>query len=298
MFGGVIALAAAASGPARAQDVPGRDLMEFPVGTVAEAPVLATISGHGLWNPATILLRDGSRVRVTAAALEGPAEQGVTAQLISAAYALRERTTVAITLARASVEDLIRTVDDPQTVDGEIPYSTIILSAAVARRTHRYLSAGAALRYRQGQIDNRSGSAVGIDAGILVDGFSWRDARMAASTFLWRPAADAESELTRLSAGGDLRVVGDDSLREARAGYAAAFTERMASEHYFFASGRWRPVHARGGVAYMSAYGNDEWRFRLGVGLHHARYIVGVAREDSGAGLGATYAFTLTTTIW
>ena len=52
---------------AAAQVVPGRDLLELPIGTVAEAPVLATLAGDGLWNPATIRLRNGARIRISAA---------------------------------------------------------------------------------------------------------------------------------------------------------------------------------------------------------------------------------------
>ena len=97
--------------------------------------------------------------------------------------------------------------------------------------------------------------------------------------------------------GGDLRVFGRDTLGEARAGYAAAFTENVAREHYVFVSGRWRSIEVRGGPAHLEAYGNGEWRFRIGAGLHHARYVVGLAREDTGAGLSPMYAFTLTSTF-
>ena len=296
MFGSVLALAAARSGVARAQVVPARDLLDFPVGTVAEAPVLARIAGDGLWNPASILLRNGSRLRITAAALHGPADQGVTAQLIAGAYQVRERTTVGLSITRASISNLVRTESDPQSIGGEIPYSTIVVSASVARRTHQYLTAAAALRYRFGEIDSERGAAVGIDGGVVADQFPWRDARLAASSFLWRPG-EAGDELTRLSFGGDLRIFGTDTLGEARAGYAAAFTEHVAREHYAFLGGRWRAVEVRGGPLYLSAYGGSEWRFRLGAGLHHARYVVGLAREDSGVGLAPMYGFTLTSTF-
>ena len=38
-------------------------------------------------------------------------------------------------------------------------------------------------------------------------------------------------------------------------------------------------------------------RLRLGLGLHYSHYLVGVAREDGTAGLGANYQFLLTTVI-
>jgi hypothetical protein len=280
---------------AGAQIVPGRDLLELPLATIAEAPVLATLAGDGLWNPATILLRNGARLRITAASLEGPQDQGVSAQLLAVAYALQPRTTVGVAVSRASVSDLIRTEDDPQSVGGEIPYNTLVASATVAQRTNDYFTAALAVRYRHGELDGARSGAVGIDGGVMADGFAWRDARVAASTFLWRPANDA-AERTRYSIGGDLRVAGADTLQEVRVGYAGAYTEQLSREHYAFVGGRYRAVEARVGSVRLSAYGNADWRFRVGIGVHHSRYAVGVAREETGAGLRPTYAFTLTTT--
>ena len=196
MFGSVLAFAAARSGGASAQAVPARDLLEFPIGTVGEAPVLATIAGDGLWNPASILLRNGSRLRITAASVHGPDDQGVSGQLLAAAYRHRQRTTVGLSIVRASVSNLVRTENDPQSIGGEIPYSTIVISTTVAARTHRYLTTGVALRYRYGEIDSESEGALGIDAGVIADALPWRDGRVAASSFLWRPG-DAANELTR-----------------------------------------------------------------------------------------------------
>jgi hypothetical protein len=278
-----------------AQVVPGRDLFELPLATVAEPPVLATLAGDGLWNPAAVLLRNGARLRLSAASLEGPKDQGVSAQLIAVAYAIRPRTTVALAVSRAAVSDLIRTEDDPQSVGGEIPYNTIIGSATVARRTNEHFTVALSIRYRHGELDTDRSGALGLDGGVIADAFTWRDARIAASTFLWRPA-NAAAERTRYSIGGDLRAAGTDSLLEARVGYAGAYTEQLSREHYFFAGGRFRAVEARAGSVRLSGYGNADWRFRVGIGLHHDRYAVGVAREETGAGLRPTYAFTLTTT--
>jgi hypothetical protein len=285
-----------AFGSLAAQGVPGRDLFDLPLSTVAEAPVLATLAGDGLWNPATVLLGGSARLRFTGSSLEGPADQGLSAQLVAAAYRFSSLTTVALSISRASVSDLIRTEDDPQSIGSEIPYSSLLVSATAARRTHQYLTVGVAARYRYGEIDADRGGAVGFDGGVLADRLPWRDARLAASTFLWRPA-EVENERTRFSVGADLRVYGVDSLREARAGYAMAYTEPTFREHYLFVGGRFRGVEGKTGMVQLRAYGDADWRFRVGVGLHHARYFVGIAREESGVGLRATYAFTLTTTI-
>jgi hypothetical protein len=228
--------------------------------------------------------------------LEGPADQGLSAQLIAAAYRLGDLTTVGLSISRASVSDLIRTEDDPQSIGSEIPYSSLLVSATAARRTHEYLTVGVAARYRYGEIDADHRGAVGFDGGLLADRLPWRDVRIAASTFLWRPA-DVENERTRFSAGADARVLGVDSLHEARAGYAMAYTEPTSREHYVFLGGRYRAVEAKAGMLQLRGYGAADWRFRLGLGLHRSRYFVGIAREESGVGLRATYAFTLTTTL-
>jgi hypothetical protein len=291
----LIAAMTGTAGIGAAQVVPGRDLLELPLATVAEAPVLATFAGDGLWNPATIFLRNGARLRISAASLEGPRDQGLSAQLLALAYAIRPRTTLGLAVSRAAVSDLVRTEDDPQSVGGEIPYNTIVGSATIARRTNAYLTAGVSVRYRHGELDNDRSGAIGIDGGVVADALPWQDARVAASTFLWRPASDA-SERTRYSVGGDLRVAGADSLLEARVGYATAYTEQLSREHYAFVGGRYKAVEGRAGAVRLSSYGNVDWRFRVGIGVHHARYAVGVAREETGAGLRPTYAFTLTST--
>jgi hypothetical protein len=293
---GTLVISISTALPLEAQGVPGRDLLELPIATVAEAPVLASLAGDGLWNPATIWLRNGARLRLTGASLEGPADQGVSAQLLAAAYAIRPRTTVGLAVFRASISDLIHTQDDPQSIGGEIPYTTLMASASLARRTNEHVTMGVSLRYRYGELDGDRSGAIGLDGGLIADGLRWRDARLAASTFLWRPASDAAAS-TRFSAGGDLRLVGTDSSRELRGGYAAAFTEHISREHYVFAAGRYGPVEARAGTLHLSAYGNADWRLRVGIGLHRSRYLVGVAREETGAGLRATYAFTLTATM-
>jgi hypothetical protein len=279
----------------RAQQVPGRDLLEFPVATLADAPVLASETGDGIWNPASIALEPEYRARLSAATLNTPADLGVSSHVVSGAAALPRRVTVGLSILRADVADLIRTETDPQTIGGNIPYNTTLVSVDVAQR-REHLVVAAALRYRTGQVDADQRSAVGIDAGAIADGLTPYDLRLAASTFLWRPA-NAEDEKTRYSVGLDGRVVGHDATREARVGYAFAATERLAREHYVFSSGRLGPLEARVGLGRYSAYEQASWLIRLGVGVHYARYVFGVAREETTAALGAEYQFALSVGI-
>ena len=68
-----------------AQQVPARELLEFPIGTLGAAGVLSTHAAHGWWNPATISQPRATKIEVSVATLNAPADQGVSTQLLSAA---------------------------------------------------------------------------------------------------------------------------------------------------------------------------------------------------------------------
>lgn len=275
---------------ALAQDVPARELLEFPIGTIGAPGVLFRHAGHGLWNPATITQPHDTKLQASVATLTAPAEQGVNAQLLSIAVPLTMRTTIAATLVRAAVSDILRTDTDPQSLGAEIPYNTTVASAAVARRTG-LVTAGLAARLRFGQFDGDRGQTLGLDGGVVADDLGQRDVRLGASTFLWGPGA--RDQEVRYSVGGDMRMFGRDSLRSGRGGYALSVTQRITREHYFFGSIRYGNLETLGGFARVIAFGQQNSHVRLGVGLHYSRYIVGVGREDNGAGMGSTYQFML-----
>ncbi|MEP7000018.1 MAG: hypothetical protein ABI969_06050, partial [bacterium] len=81
--------AAAAMSPLQAQQVPGRQLYDFPLGALAEAPALASSAGGGFWNPATIALRGTEQLLLSGAALSSPIEQGVSAEIGTIAFQAR-----------------------------------------------------------------------------------------------------------------------------------------------------------------------------------------------------------------
>ncbi len=287
-----IALSVALCGSsARAQRVPARELLEFPIGTLGAPGVLARQAAHGVWNPANIAQLRSTRVQVSAATLNAPADQGVSAQLLSVALPIASRTTVGATVLRAAVSDILHTDTDPQSLGSEIPYNTTVLSATVARRTG-HLTAGLATRFRTGKLDGTSAHALGVDGGLVVSDLGARRGRVGASTFLWGPGS--EQKQARYSAGADLDIWARDTLHAARGGYAFSATQGRTQEHYFFASSRLRVVELFGGIAREVAFNHSNAHVRLGIGLHYARYTVGVGREDSGAGLGSTYQFMLT----
>src|SRR5471032_1847683 len=87
---------------AQSGEVPARDLLSFPIGLTAEPAALGTITGAGLWNPATALLPDGSRWRVSASAMSAPSDISVSAQIFTLATAWRD-TTFGLSVARAQV---------------------------------------------------------------------------------------------------------------------------------------------------------------------------------------------------
>lgn len=279
--------AAAAMSPLEAQQVPGRDLFYFPLGALAEAPALASAAGGGFWNPATIALLPDDRARLAAAALSSASEQGVTGQIGTGAVRLRSGITIGISVAQSGVEDLQRTDTDPQSL-GEIGYGSTIVSAIVAgaRGPGTY---GVAVRHRTGTVDIVSGRATSVDAGVVVDRPRRLPLRAAVSTFLLSPSRDLERASGFAAVEGYLRQRND-----LRAGISWQQDEGGGSDGFLYASGRAGPVDLRGGMARHSNLNVTTTRLRLAVGVRHARYHVGVAREDGTAGFGASYQFQLT----
>ena len=279
-----------------AQQVPGRDLLQFPLGTMDQAAALPGGLGDGLGNPASIALDPAAWLRAGVVALRTPSEQGVSVQLAAIAVALPGRLSVGAAVVRASVSDLLRTETDPRIIGREIPYSTTVYSITVARRHTRHVTAGLAVRYRHGELDDQSRGALGLDGGLVAQHLAFRDASLGAATFLWRPA-NADDERTTVNVAGDLRVLGPDSAHQVRAGYALAATSWDDREDFIFASARHGRWEGRGGMVRTTVFGSQPWRMRLGIRVRYAEYMVGVAREENGAGLSPIYQFTLMATL-
>jgi hypothetical protein len=139
---------------AAAQNVPGRDLLEFPIGSVAEAPSLATLAGLGIWNPAASVLDSSVRWQLAAATMDGPSAQGVSGQLLSTALSISSIGTISVSWLAANVADLVRTESDPQSVGPDIRYGTSVLSFGLSRNFSRTLSLGVAVREHRGNLDD------------------------------------------------------------------------------------------------------------------------------------------------
>ena len=286
-------LLAGAPAAAHAQRVPARDLLDLPLGTLAEPIALAGTVGDGFWNPATAALPAGTRARIGLAALTTPAAQGIGAQTVTAAVAVPRHTTVGLGLTRASLRDVQRTSTDPQTL-GEIGYNTTVASATAAR-AWRWVTVGAAARYRVGELDMRRRDALGVDAGVVGRVPLGRDVRVALSSYLW--TFGNRGDRPAVAAATDLRLAGTTDERELRGGYSLVATRDLGREDYVHLAGRSGRFAFRGGVLRATAYDIVTWGSRLGVGLQHARYVIGFSREERDTGLPASYQFTLTTSF-
>jgi len=285
------AISIAVSTAAAAQQVPGRDLLEFPLGTLAESPALTRLIAGGLWNPAAGALGATERAQIGFAALTTPYELGVESKLVSGAYKVRPELTLTASFAQASITDVFKTETDPQSLGEAIPYNTMVLSVGGARR-FRAATAGLAVRYRFGSMDTSRTGAVSLDLGGLVDRAFGTPVRLAASTFLLSPSRSAEAATYLV--GADVPLAPFDSVWALRAGASVQHTDGRGHEHYFFVTGRYRGVDASIGLSQSVVFGNVNRRIRLGLGLHYARYAVAVAREDGAAGIGASNQFLLT----
>jgi hypothetical protein len=279
-------------GQAAAAQLSGRDLLEFPLGLVAEAPPLSTRMTASLWNPAASALSAPDRGAFGIAGLTTPKEQGVGLQMIAGEYRVRPSLTASLSFAQASVSDLVRTFSDPQSEPGEIPYSTMLASAGVAKESGS-LRLGATARYRWTELDTDHSGAASLDVGGILDRVAGTPIRIAASTFLLSPTNEATSYL----AAADLPVYGRDSSLAVRAGYAVNFTDGRGNDQYAFSTASYRQLDGSLGIDRSGAFGNVTTRLRLGVGLRYAGYTIAVGREDGGAGVGASYQFLFTRNI-
>ncbi len=278
-----------------AQPVPARDLWEFPLGAVLEPAALAAEPGAGLWNPAASALRPGERIRLGVASLSTGGQQGVDGQLLSASLRRASGTTLGLSVARTSVAGLVRTDSDPQSV-GDINYASLLISATAAKTLVPHVTAGLAVRWREGRADREVSTAIAADLGVVVHDLPWRNTRVAVSSFLWRPGREIDDRPAFVAAA-DARVVGDSALRELRLGVSQNNVNRGATERGPFLSGRLDRWEARAALVRASAGGGTVTRMRSGLAVYYARYVVGVAREEGISGLGPVYQFTLSSIL-
>jgi hypothetical protein len=280
----------------RAQQIPGRDLLEFPLGSLAEGPALSVLTGDGFRNPASIMLAPKVRARFSISSLTTGDDQGVAGQIVSVAMAGPREVTGGFTVSRASVQGIVRTDTDPQSIGGDMPYSILVVSAVAARRPAPNLTTGIAVRYQSGELDTSHRSALGIDAGLVMQGLLHVDGRMGLTSFLWRPGVGSGDGLA-LAGAFDGRVLGRDSTAQLRAEYSYSDAPGLSREHFASTAGRLGRWDGRVGISRTQVAGRWTTRSRLAVGLHYGRYVVGVAREESPIGLPAVYHFTIVTTV-
>jgi hypothetical protein len=292
------------SASAAAQKVPARDLFEFPLGLLADAPALSTRMPASLWNPASRASDSTSRADIGLAGLTTPQNQGVQLGMIGAEYRIRPQFSAAMSFAQASVSDILRTETDPQSIGGEIPYGTSLFSAglaltnrplAIGTQTLGTWSFGAAARYRWATVDDDHGGAFSLDAGVIGDHLLGTPLRGAVSTFLFSP--DRSADAATFMAAVDAPVYRRDSSLTVRLGYSLSQTQARGRDDYVFTSVDHRWFNVSGGFDWSTAFGSRDRRFRLAIGLRYASYVIAVGREDGDAGIGASYQFLLTRTI-
>ncbi len=277
-----------------AQPVPARELWEFPIGAVLEPAALAAEPGAGFWNPATSALERGTRWRFGVASLTTGSDQAVDGQLLSIGWRRAAGATYTFSMARSGIGGIVRTDTDPQGL-GDVPYATLLGSFSVAREIAPHLTAGFAARWRNGRVDQQSRDAIAGDLGVVLHDLPWRDARVAVSSFLWRPGREIDDRPSLLAAA-DARILGD-SLRGVRIGYSHNAINRGAVERGVFAGARVERLEIRAAGLRTTAEGRAVDRLRTGVALHYNRFVIGVAREEGASGLGSIYQFTLSSML-
>ena len=278
---------------AAAQQVPARDLLDFPLGLSAEAAGLSSRMPAALWNPAATALSNAYRSEFGFAGLATPQDQGVQLDMIGASYRIR-RVTAALSYVQADVSDIIRTESDPQSLGGEISYGTTMVSGGAAA-TWGNVSLGATARYRRGTLDAANRRAFSLDGGLIVNHVAHTPARVSLSTFLFSPWNHAEA--TTYLAAADAPVMRRDSTFELLAGYSWAQTESHGHDQYISTNATYRRFEGGIGVLQTTYFGGSARRVRLGLGLHYADYKLSLAREEGAGGFGASYQFVFTRSV-
>jgi hypothetical protein len=285
----LFALFAFAAFPAGAQQVPGRDLLAFPLGSLADAPAL-TGEGFALWNPALAEVRKGSRARGIVGAVDTPEDIGASVVGGMIAARLPRGITGAVSAVRGQVAGITRTADSPAALGGDLPYTSALYSIAASRR-QQHVAIGVAVRYRSGTMDAQRGRGLRADAGVHADSVLGLPIRAAATTFLWQPAnASDEQSVFAGAVDGDIFALGTTT---ARIGYAITLLPQRSNEHYGFAALNVGVWDGATGLVRGERAGEVEWSMRLGIAVRHSRYRVGLAREGMRDGIGAIYQFTL-----
>jgi hypothetical protein len=275
---------------AAAQQVPGRDLLEFPLGVLADAPPLSTQMIGGLWNPAAAVLSPGRNSGFGFAGRTTPQELGVRLDMVGGAYRATQSIVTSLSFAQASVADILKTETDPTSLGGEISYGTTVVSAGLAT-SYKTATGGVSLRYRWGNVGGDHSSAFATDVGASLDSIAHTPVRIAVSTFLLSPNGTADASFL---AAADVPVFRRDSTAMIRVGMSEMKTTGRGDERYAFATGKYRQIDLSCGVATVHEFGNSSRRWRLGLGVHRAGYTVAIGREDGGAGFGGSYQFVLT----
>ncbi len=280
--------------PLAAQSAPARDLWEFPLGAVLEPAALATEPGGGLWNPAATHIRGSERWRVGVASLATTADQSVDGQMLAVNFRRSDGVTIGLSVARTAVASIVRTETDPISL-GEVPYSSTLVSLTASRELVPHVTAGVAARFREGRADRFVNHAIAADLGVVLHSLPVLDARVAVSSFLWRPGREIDDRPALLVAT-DIRLMGETD-RETRFGFSYNGVNRGAKERGPFVSWRFDRVDLRAAYLRTSASGRTVSRIRSGVALHYASFVVGVAREEGATGLGPLYQFTLSSLL-
>jgi hypothetical protein len=277
-----------------AQTVPARDLWEFPLGAILQPAALSTEPAGGLWNPAAHGLNAGERMRLGVTSLSASSDQGVGGQMVGIVMRQRANRTLGFSVARSAIDGVVRTDFDPQAT-GEVPYSSLIVSATATRQVLPNVEVGLAVRWREGRVDAEVRHALAADLGLVATHLPFRDARVGVSSFLWRPGREIEDRPSVLVAG-DASVY-KTGTNEFRVGYSYNAVNRGSREYGPYLLARLERLEANVGVLDISAAGRHVRRIRSGVALRYANYLVGVGREEGVSGLGPLYQFTLSSTI-
>jgi hypothetical protein len=273
---------------ARAVQAPGAaGLWDVAGTTLTQSPALETGPTGTFWNPTAILGGEGLRLGVQT--VQTPDVLGMTALLAGISRRIGRHLGVGMVFGRVQVGDLVRTTTSPLSEEGDIPVYEQLAGLAFGAE-FRGVRTAAVLRAHDARFDMVRTSGLTFDVGASAQPHT-RLRIAATSQFV---AADFSNRRTeRYYAGAEYRALrfpawGTPATLSLR--YGVTLRDRRELEHNMgLGLGLGFGVTVDSAFQYERAFGDNAWRFVLGVGIRAGRYSVIAARGGGIEGIGANY---------
>ena len=214
---------------------------------------------------------------------------GTAAFLAALSYRVRPSVGVTLQLARADIDDIVRTTTSATSDQGTIPIYEQLAGVGFVWRFGP-AQTGLVVRAHDAQFDALRESGLTVDAGLRL--VARERFTVAAATHFF-PVDGASRDLTDYFVGADWRaatrrVFGQTAHVHLR--YGATYRERTGPEHHFGLGCRFEDrLSADAALVRERGEVDAAWRPVLGLALRVGRYLIRAGRGSGMNGIGAAY---------